>query len=197
MARVITFSRTFPAHHPKAGEPTYFVEKFWKSLWDQDKAHDIHYFQEPYDELFHPWGKDLLNVHRFTGKHHTIRAGDRWKAGDYFSPRVWGTDVNPKSGKSGPYHSKQITIGPDIEIKKVWDFEIEPVLMKNVNPGDLYVFIKINGQNRWCNASIPDSGLVDRLAINDGLSVENFKAWFKWGKPFKGQIICWNEQIEY
>lgn len=188
MAKVITFSRTFPAYHPKKGQPTYFVEKIWKSSWDQNKAHDIHLFQEPYDEHFHPNGVGSLNVHRFTAKHHTIRSGRRFKAGDYFSPRVW-------SGK--PYNSKQIIIAPDIEIKKVWDFEIELIEMKNVNPGDKYIFVKINGKNVWCNASIPDNGLIDKLAKNDGLTVPDFKSWFKWGKPFVGQIICWNENINY
>ena len=32
MARIITFSRTFPAYHPKAGEPTYFVEMILNDL---------------------------------------------------------------------------------------------------------------------------------------------------------------------
>lgn len=32
MSRVITFSRFFPKTHPKAGNPTFFVEKFWKGL---------------------------------------------------------------------------------------------------------------------------------------------------------------------
>lgn len=32
MSKVITFSRTFPAYHPRKGEPTYFVEKFWTSI---------------------------------------------------------------------------------------------------------------------------------------------------------------------
>jgi hypothetical protein len=30
--KVITFSRTYPSYHPKAGQPTYFVEKVWSSL---------------------------------------------------------------------------------------------------------------------------------------------------------------------
>jgi hypothetical protein len=32
MAKVITFSRFFPAYHPRKGEPTYFVEKIWAHL---------------------------------------------------------------------------------------------------------------------------------------------------------------------
>lgn len=32
MAKVITFSRQFPSYHPKAGQPTYFVEKVLRSV---------------------------------------------------------------------------------------------------------------------------------------------------------------------
>jgi hypothetical protein len=32
MAKVRTFSRFFPKGHPKSGQPTFFVEKFWKGL---------------------------------------------------------------------------------------------------------------------------------------------------------------------
>lgn len=61
----------------------------------------------------------------FDPKGHTVRAGHRFKPGDIVSLRVWGNDVNPKSGRSGPYHSKQIIIAPDIQVKKTWDFEID------------------------------------------------------------------------
>lgn len=33
MAKVITFSRVFPSYHPKAGQPTYFVEAIYKALY--------------------------------------------------------------------------------------------------------------------------------------------------------------------
>ena len=32
MAKVITVSRTFPDYHPKAGQPTYFVEQILNAL---------------------------------------------------------------------------------------------------------------------------------------------------------------------
>ena len=32
MAKVITVSQKFPDSHPKAGQPTHFVEKIWSSL---------------------------------------------------------------------------------------------------------------------------------------------------------------------
>jgi len=42
MARHIKFSRTYPAHHPKAGQPTYFVEKFLRSFIEaEDLSNDF------------------------------------------------------------------------------------------------------------------------------------------------------------
>lgn len=49
-------------------------------------------------------------------KSHTIRSGHRWKTNEHFSPCVW-------SGK--PYRIPQIIFTPDIEIKKIRDFESE------------------------------------------------------------------------
>lgn len=67
MSRVITFSRTFPKYHPRAGEPTFFVEKILKGV----------------DALSFPLTAG------FDSKYHTIRAGGRFKINDWFSPRIW------------------------------------------------------------------------------------------------------------
>jgi hypothetical protein len=163
MARVITFSRTFPKGHPKEGKPTYFVEKFWSSIGNKD-LEDKWVFTEGSKESF--WNIcDLYNE-----KHHTIRSGNRWKVGDKFSPRVW-------SGK--PYQSKMIQFAPDTEIKKVFNIEIKD---------DGYVFI----ENRKL-----DYNNLSTLAENDGLGLQELLQWFKYPKPFTGQIICWNENINY
>lgn len=175
MAKVITFSRTFPAYHPKAGEPTYFVEKVIKSL---PKFEADSLFLGNLAGYF-----DFLKLEEFTPKYHTIRAGSRWKEGDRFSPRIW-------SGK--PYTSKQITIAPDTEIKKVWDVVFIDSADSNITGYD-YGF--------WCmvdDVIISDFSL-NELAKNDGLSVIDLVSWFniKPNKTFKGQIICWNENISY
>src|SRR5688572_20544540 len=125
MARVLTFSRKYPAYHHKAGEPTFFVEKIHQWLWDM---HDLPYYSlnEMLWELNRKSGIDIDNFIEteisdtediFSHKSHTIRLGNRWRVGDMFSPRVW-------SGK--PYLSKMITIAPDVEVKKVFDFCIDP-----------------------------------------------------------------------
>lgn len=112
MSKVITFSRFFPAYHPKAGQPTYFVEKIWQSLGGPTHDHAMAFAERPGDYTSSiAWGYRMVDGI----KHHTIRAGHRWKEGDWFSPRVW-------SGK--PYRSKMIQFAPDIQVKKVWDFDI-------------------------------------------------------------------------
>jgi len=120
-------------------------------------------------------------------KHHTIRAGNRFKVGDKFSPRVW-------SGK--PYQSKQIIIAPDIEVKKVWDFKIQFDADYLCISIDNWPFYEEN------STMVTQPEALETLALNDGLTVEDMKAWFgihpkKKGKNFNGQIICWNENIEY
>jgi hypothetical protein len=173
MSKVIIFSRAFPAYHPKAGEPTYFVEKIWA------------YFLQKNSPMFPWWMKamedrgiaSVRDSYDYNPKLHTIRAGYRWKVGDKFSPRVW-------SGK--PYASKQITIAPDMEVKKVWDFEIDENGVIAI--GGKYYFDEID-----------EFGFVgyEILAANDGLSERDFLGWFKYPQPFDGQIICWDENVKY
>jgi len=167
MAKVITFSQKFPSYHPKAGQPTYFVEAFYKSLFV------MKCLPKELEESFnHEVFLDGMT------KHHTVRKGNRFKKGDFFSPRVWGTDINPKSGKSGAYHSKQIILSHDTEIKNVWDIEINEAKE-----------ISINGK-------FISYGWEVELANNDGLSWQEFNDWFI-KLPFKGQIICWNDTVSY
>ncbi len=173
MSRIITFSRHFPAYHPRKGEPTYFREKIWAALADTVQGFEI-----PHEITDWDWHQ----YYNAVPKHHTIRAGNRWKVGDKFSPRVW-------SGK--PYNSKQIIIAPDIEIKKVWDIEI----VSHVGWTE-YI---LNGTAVYFNII----QFAERLAANDGLNITDFMDWFnphqinKKKKVFSGQIICWNENIIY
>jgi hypothetical protein len=107
-------------------------------------------------------------------KNHTVRAGHRFRVGDKFSPRVWSEK---------PYRSKQLIIAPFIEVKKTFDFEM-----------DLNGVYSINGK-------YIDPEIYSVLAQNDGLSEYDMQFWFmpNYAKPkeFKGQIICWNENITY
>lgn len=165
MSRVITFSRFFPEKHPRKGEATNFVEKIWESIYlDNVGSYEYEVVKSKFDIIAH--GK-------YEPKHHTIRAGNRWKVGQKFSPRVW-------SGK--PYASKQIQFAPDIEIKKIWTFETK---------GELF-FV----DRKQFDVTSSD------LPMNDGLSTDDFLNWFdchpkKKGTEFSGSILCWNPEIKY
>ena len=161
----MTFSRVYPFSPPKAGPPTHCVEKIWNSIqWDDDV------YRQQFPIPYH-LGIDFRNTS--DKKHHTVRAGHRFKPGDWFSPRIW-------SGR--PYASKQVQFAPDIQVKKTWDFHLVPFK---------------------CTIDEKRLELFDLLAMNDGLSYRDFADWFilspgfKREEVFDGQIICWNEQVEY
>lgn len=161
MSKVIMFSTVFPAYHQRKGDSTYFVEKIFAGLADI-----VPEWKMPDDFIL--WNFHIYYNCKFP-KFHTIRAGNRWKVGDKFSPRIW-------SGK--PYRTKQVIIAPDIEIKKVWTF---------ISNGD-YFFIG-HKQIDITSSDIPQ---------NDGLSSDDFLSWFPVQNKIKEfQIICWNESIQY
>lgn len=172
MAKVITLSRTFPKGNPKVGQPTYFVEKVWESLWKYTgfRLQGLETSPLLNDEV------NNYQTHDYTPKKHTIRGGKRWKTGDKASLRVW-------SGK--PYNSKQIVIAPDVKLV-VKDIEIDFA----ENEGDLKNII-IDGKffdvfnSETCATEFP------LLCENDGLSESDFLSWFG-NKPFSGQMLIWN-----
>jgi hypothetical protein len=115
-------------------------------------------------------------------KFHTVRAGHRFKPGDKFSPRVW-------MGK--PYRSEQLILGPDVEVKKTWNFEVDENGVSSLNGK----YIMSEG------VEVVDP-IEARIAENDGLIYRDFCEWiirpcFKNGAPFHGQIISWSDKIEY
>ena len=74
--------------------------------------------------------------------------------------------------------------------KRVWDIEIKAAYKKL--PLDYETDVIIN--HRFYHT---DDEIMKRLAYNDGLSLAELLKWFKYPKPFKGQIICWNDKISY
>jgi hypothetical protein len=164
--KVLTCNRAFPKGHPKAGQPTYFVEKIWAC--PEVSVLNAGLLKE-----------EIINFQRheylFQPKHHTIRAGNRFKVGDMASLRVWSDK---------PYRSKQIEFA-QVEVKKVWSVEI--------TMSHTFWTIQINGK------TIYDA---EPIAANDGLTLEDFVDWFtvhpkKKEQLFTGQIICWSDKIEY
>ncbi len=77
---------------------------------------------------------------------------------------------------------------PDIEIKKVWNIDIN---FTNTSP-----VVLINDKRI-------DFETYRGLAKNDGLTSTDMTSWFAKPFPFKdagffrGQIICWNPDVNY
>lgn len=116
------FATVYPHYHPKKGQPTNFIQKIWAN------PHVI------------PINADLLGFpedrNAFLAKGHTIRAGNRWKVGDYFKPLVW-------SGK--PYRSKTIQIASPIMVEKTWQFIIGLVLIaRRAQPITSHIYEQID-----------------------------------------------------
>jgi len=191
MPKVITFSRQFPSYHPKAGQPTFFVEQVLNSLGinscDREYIFNLQRWNikaleakkiTPYD-LIH-FQHSLNNIAKGEKKH-TIRFGYRWEAGEKASLRVW-------FGK--PYNSPQIIFAPQVELVKVADFKI--VL-------DRYNLPWIDIGSRYsCPAPIDfERSIIPMIAKNDGLETDDLLAWFKYPKPFEGQILVWGKGVDY
>src|SRR5699024_6781665 len=168
MSKVTTFAQRFMKGHPREGQQTYFVEKFlnqgennrtynWRHpkyfnlliRLNEKKIKEGKLTREIVKDFYNSLNKDVCDK-----KGHTIRAGHRWNIGDEFSPRVW-------SGK--PYRSPQIIFAPDVEVKKSWEFDIHDRLTRI---------------NRESHFPYFNGSVIKRLANNDGLSIDDFLAWF-------------------
>jgi hypothetical protein len=162
--------------HPKAGQETFFVEKtlnslcvdfrdvlYWCFLTGTHPGENFGALSYPIESKYY----DSLCDNISDCKHHTIRAGKRWKDGDMASLRAW-------SGK--PYGSKQITIASDVKL--------------TVKEIDIY-----NDWNTWIDGELISRATFETLAKNDGLDVDDMLSWFGKIKPhkiFSGQLLIWN-----
>lgn len=188
MSKVITFSRVFPSHHPKKGQPTYFVEQILNQLHiDYRSSHYLEWLYQNNESisknfLYQFWyslENKILNK-----KIHTIRNHKKpLKVGDFINPKCWAGEPYNKTVEG----FWQIKFAPDIEIKKTFDFEIK-------NNG-----IYINNECYYYEKEgVGQSGDdVIFLAKNDGLLVNDMFDWFQFPKPFSGQINSWNKNVEY
>jgi hypothetical protein len=169
--KYIIFSTQFPKIHPRVGEPTDFVAKIWRSYFDFFEINDIlcHLIpkKEP-DILFEFLPSDIQFFENLFPKGQTIRKGQRWVKGDFFNAKIW-------AGK--PYKSKQVSILESLRILKVYHFE-----------RDMLGIFFLEGKAL-------ETDIVEVIAKNDGLSLQDFMDWFPYG--FEGQIIVWSDEIDY
>lgn len=161
---------TFSTHFQKGHPRQGQRTSFVEKIWSGLLKID----NDLYTDYLHPDGRPDSIKHAdyyrsFEPKYHTIRYGTRFMVGDSFDPRIW-------TGK--PYKSKQFQFAPRLTVKKTWTFQIDS--------HDVFV----NGHR------VPADG-VPTIAHLDGLSFVDFMHWFQYPKHFDGQIICWNENINY
>ena len=176
---VIRFSQKFPKKHISEGCKTHFVEQILNQLGVDYKSEK--YFTKlcSLNTVNLALGKlTLADLKKFqdnleddiiTLKCTTIRASKMIKAGNKISPRVW---------RDRPFNSPNIIFWDDILVFKTIDITFVQVdEMLQIGEHNFYPF----GYEET----------IEDLAKNDGLSVEDFKDWFK--KPFVGQIICFKD----
>lgn len=183
--KYITFSRHFPKGHKREGQPTWFVEKTWKSIWDAHKGgnNPLYPWWEKYDEAFPVTGDFKENIHQHQPKYHTIRPNSRFKPGETISLRVWSDK---------PYRSKQIEFA-QVEVKKVWNINIHIVGKE--------LLWQLPGEGSGAFTTLSEGLTI--IARNDGLEVQDFIDWFAIHPKkqehvfFTGQIVCWDESINY
>jgi len=174
MSKVITFSKTFPQHHARCGDKTFFVEKLLshlrvdyaspKYLYLLHELNDVNLSNGKLqsDELVTFYKSLTLNHYLpiSTTKQTTIRAGERFKKHDTASPRVW---------LHKPYHQCQIIIYNDLPV--------------------ITLGIEMKGDDIYLNDSYHcKKKEAVKIASNDGLSLTDFISWFN-EDTFKGQVI--------
>lgn len=182
MSRIRTLSRVFMKGHPRAGSPTHFYEKVLNSLQVNYRHPNIASYLVDLN-----LGKELeissflfdsdINYKIEDAKPHTIRMGRHFKPVDELTLGVW-------SGSLYNYNKD------GSKIIKLWAGEIRAV---NI---EIY-----RGIHQPLIISQDEVVLdIDMVAKNDGLSTEDFKAWFmnrlKAGHH-EAQILIWNKQIQY
>lgn len=154
---VITLSKAFPATHPKAGAPTGFAENVaFKTHLELDKT--IGGYRNVQGSKLHTI---RANYPLWAKRFEQIERGEA-----YLSVRQW-------SGK--PYASKQVEIArltkeDGIGIQKLY-------LTDEINLLGEYGIV----ESTWELFGIPGDSKVSckQLAYNDGLSYEDWDAWFE------------------
>lgn len=181
MAKVITFSTKFPSYHFKKGKPTFFVEQALNSL-------GIDFRSYKYGQLLTELNPELpaivvktywlgLAAAEYEQKHHTIREGARFAAGELFSPRIWLCRPYHPNFYEGKKIPSQLILAPDTQVKRTWRFELTE---------DQYLL----------EGGKLDLKMLKEVARNDGfVDSDDLELWFQ--KPMKGQVICWSDKVKY
>jgi len=155
---VLTVSRVFPCTHKRKGEKTYFKDKIEMALGKFECGSVIEH--------------DTNTVIEFWPKLHTIRANKKGTAFENWSKKVKQIQkgeailsIRYWSGK--PYQSKQVEI---CQLDKDSGIGVQKIE---------FVFSSSEGINMPIIELVKGIIKPEALSKNDGLSLEDFKEWFK------------------
>jgi len=174
--------------HPREGQPTHFTYSIINALGKHgliDSSDMRKVVSKCLDDgclakIFPIKESQQIDMYKV----HTIRSGNRWKAGDKIHFKAW-------TGK--PYRSKHYQFAPVILCKSVQDIKITHV-NKGWNIRSILVMVDnnfigtivINDEKvKFCDEKLKT------LINNDGLNTQDFVDWFP--NDFKGQIIHWTD----
>lgn len=158
---VITLSQTFPAKHPRKGQPTGFADKV------QEALNYVKYFGI---EGMQPTKRAKIHTMRTNWSLWSKRFAKIYEGKACLSLRIW-------SGK--PYHSKQIEIA---RLTKADGIGIQPAYieeMQFLGNDEIEVSMRIVGG--YDSRHIKEDPIIDGRAIaaNDGLVLRDWLPFFK------------------
>ncbi len=171
---VLTVSKYFQKSHPRAGEHTWFPEKIYQAT--------IQGSEEFYSEEY----KAQFGLTPPIEKRHTIRTNYEWWKKRVDAVNARKAVLSVRTWTSAPYNSKQEFI---VDLFGEED-ETEPIIILQKLVFDRHLGIFID--------DIDNDVTVETLATNDGLSIEDFKAWFKdlkYDEPYA--IIHFGTEFKY
>jgi hypothetical protein len=189
------------------GEPTYFREKILANKNDGrryyriDKIHEViqknwtHKEGDVIDGMYSPdtkvltdwnghfWPFCTADVTELKPKLHTIREGNRWKAGDRIHMAYGVRTKNYQCFNEGIPELEFVKSVQSIEITH-YTIHMKPLEIMGIKGGSsTYIAMWIDGEYY---------GGYRQVAINDGFEdVDQFYKWFK--KDFSGQILHFSD----
>jgi len=155
---VLWISPTFPHDHPRKGEPTYFVEKIKHGVFGMS------YLKDENMSKIHTCRADSKNSKKKKGAYEEWkRKIDEVNRGEaILSVRMWsGSAYNRLHDGSHPIEIAQFDKNSGIAVQEL---RFYPNWMGNIF---------------YDNGDSPNLVMPNELSKNDGLSLEDFKAWFR------------------
>ena len=153
---VITLSTNFPSTHPRKGDPTYFKEQLFNAIF-RDRGYDI---PGAYPQHGHKIHTIRANYSLWAKRFEQIEKGEAC-----LSIRQW-------SGK--PYASKQVEIARLTKKDGIGLQELTFYKECRLSPAR-YTLENFEIDGKW------HEGNTRMLAENDGLTLDDWEAWF--GNP--------------